>query len=237
MTARAVSGPSAPPAAPRATRRGTWAAGGTAVAASVGVLATWWLVATQTWVVAWDAEVAREAAGDRLPWLTPWVLRFTDLAGTTLLPVLVGVAAVVLTALRRFRAALGLVGALVASAALMRVAKLLVGRPRPPAALMAAPAEHGLAFPSGHATTATAVLLVGAGLIAGATRRPGVRAAAWAAAVAGLAAVAASRVYLDYHWATDVVAGVLLGTAVAAVTLLLLRVTPRPSRRRPPARG
>ena len=81
------------------------------VAASVGLLATWWLVATQAWVGRLDAAVVQDAASDRVGWLTPLVLRFTDLAGTTLLPVLVGLAAAVLVGMRRMRAAAACPGA------------------------------------------------------------------------------------------------------------------------------
>ncbi|WP_176522947.1 phosphatase PAP2 family protein [Blastococcus aggregatus] len=183
---------------------------------------TWWLVATQVWVGRWDAVVLHEAAAERLPWLTPIALRFTDLAGTTILPVLVGAAVTVLAAVRRIRAAAALTVALVGSAVVVFGMKLLVARPRPPVSLMAGPVEQSFSFPSGHTTTATAVLIVGAALIARAAHRPAVRIAAWSAAVAGVAGVAASRVYLGYHWLTDVIAATLLGAAVAAMTLLLL---------------
>lgn len=208
----------------RSHRRG---AAGAALAASSGLLVTWWLVATQAWVGRWDATVVQEAASDRLAWLTPLVLRFTDLAGTTLLPVLVGLAAAVLVGLRRPRAAVALAAALVTSAGAAWAVKTAVARPRPSAALVAGPVEQGFAFPSGHTTAATAVLLVGAALVAGAAGRPLVRRAAWAAAAVGVAGVAGSRVYLGYHWFTDVLAGTFLGAVVAALVLLVCRWDPR----------
>lgn len=207
------------------------AAGRAAVAASGGLLTTWWLVATQTWVARLDATVVQDAASDRTGWLTPLVLRFTDLAGTTLLPVLVALAAAVLVGVRRVRAALALTAALVVSAGAGWAVKALVARPRPAAALMAGPVEQGFAFPSGHTTAATAVLLVGAGLIARRAGRPLVRCGVWSAAALGVAAVAASRVYLGYHWLTDVVAGTFLGAAVAALVLLVVRRDPARSER------
>lgn len=197
-----------------------WFGAGPTFAASAGALVTWWLVATQAWVGRWDAVVVRDAATDRLPWLTPVVLRFTDLAGTTFLPLLAGAAVAVLAALRRIRAAVSLAVALVGSAAVVFGTKLIVARPRPSASLMAGPVEQGFSFPSGHTTTTTAVLLVGAALVAHAARHSWTRAAAWVGAVVGVAGVAASRVYVGYHWLTDVVAATFLGAAVAALTLL-----------------
>jgi membrane-associated phospholipid phosphatase len=70
----------------------------------------------------------------------------------------------------------------------------------------------GFSFPSGHAVAgaATAVALVLVLLPAGPARRR------WELAAIGFAFVMAmSRVYLDAHWFSDVVAGVLLGAGVA----------------------
>jgi undecaprenyl-diphosphatase len=71
-------------------------------------------------------------------------------------------------------------------------------------------ATLGPSFPSGHSSTA-ASLFAAVALLAG--RRRGVRArAALAGAAVGIAvAVACSRVMLDLHWTSDVVAGLALG--------------------------
>ena len=70
----------------------------------------------------------------------------------------------------------------------------------------------GFSFPSGHAVAgaATAVALVLVLLPAGQARRR------WEFVAIGFAFVMAlSRVYLNAHWFSDVVAGVLLGAGVA----------------------
>jgi membrane-associated phospholipid phosphatase len=88
------------------------------------------------------------------------------------------------------------------------VIKTAIDRARP--AIDPVAATLGPSFPSGHSSTA-ASLFAAVALLAG--RRRGIRArAGLAAAGVGLAvAVACSRVMLDLHWTSDVVAGLALG--------------------------
>ena len=79
-------------------------------------------------------------------------------------------------------------------------------RDRPVAATL------GPSFPSGHSSTAAAFFAALA-LLAGRRRSAGTRAALAAAAVGIAVAVACSRVMLDLHWPSDVVAGLALGWA------------------------
>jgi membrane-associated phospholipid phosphatase len=92
--------------------------------------------------------------------------------------------------------------------------KAAIDRARP--AIDPVAATLGPSFPSGHSSTA-ASLFAALALLAG--RRRGVRArAALAGTAVGLAvAVACSRVMLDLHWSSDVVAGLALGWGWFAV--------------------
>jgi undecaprenyl-diphosphatase len=54
-------------------------------------------------------------------------------------------------------------------------------------------------------------------------RRGALTACLTCAAIIVVAAVASSRLYLGVHWLTDVVAGVLLGSAVVAIGATVLR--------------
>ncbi len=69
----------------------------------------------------------------------------------------------------------------------------------------------GYAFPSGHATEATAVYGMLAVVLASGTRRWRAKVLGWASAVLTAAVVGISRLYLGAHWLTDVLAGWALG--------------------------
>ncbi len=71
--------------------------------------------------------------------------------------------------------------------------------------------ETSGSFPSGHATLATAFWGGLVAVVFHLTRRPLPRAAALCLAVPMVLAVAATRIYLGAHWATDVLAGMLVG--------------------------
>jgi len=79
-----------------------------------------------------------------------------------------------------------------------------------------AAATLGPSFPSGHSATAAAFYATAAFVI-GRRLSPRVRAVLIGLAVGTAVAVAASRVLLDFHWLTDVIAGLGLGWAWFAV--------------------
>lgn len=88
-------------------------------------------------------------------------------------------------------------------------AKAYLHRGRPPHPIVA---TSGYALPSGHVVAAAATAIVAVLILkpAGPGRRK------WEIAAASFAIVMAlSRIYLNAHWLSDVVAGLLLGTGVA----------------------
>ncbi|WP_456844545.1 phosphatase PAP2 family protein [Cellulomonas sp. P5_C6] len=168
-----------------------------------------------------DWMVAHRSAG----W-TAVLATITFVSGPVVLPILVGVACLVWGLVRRewWRPVL-LAAAMLGSSLLGLAVKGLVDRPRPPADTMLVPgAEHTASFPSGH-TLGTATLLLVAGYLV-CSRNPSVwRIVAWGvAAVVGTALVALSRLYLGYHFLTDVVAAVGLAVAVLGVVSIVDRL-------------
>ncbi len=107
-----------------------------------------------------------------------------------------------------------LIALLAGNEALMLTIKELADRARP--TLNPVAATLGPSFPSGHSATAAA-FYAGAALLLARRRAPRSRSLLAGAAVALAVAVAASRVLLDVHWLSDVVAGVMLGWAWFAV--------------------
>lgn len=101
------------------------------------------------------------------------------------------------------------------STALDRATRNFIRQHRPPGATHH-PGLDRYAFPSGHTTAATAVALVTAIELddrVGRTSRNAIRTAALTVPVV----IGASRIYLDEHWADDVLGGWLAGTAIACV--------------------
>lgn len=162
-----------------------------------------------------DVALLAWLAAAQQPWLDG------PMAGVTwfgslwfLLPLLL------LIALRWRRVAMLSLLALVSASAVCHLLKVLIGRPRPELwpGLSALPPDA--AFPSAHATQAMAVAVALCCLLP-ASMRPVVG----GVLIVLAALVGVSRLYLQVHWPSDVVAGWLLGAGVA---LLVVCLAPRP---------
>ena len=186
-----------------------------AFAAGAGVIAL--AVATRNArVQAWDDALERGAARARLRGRVLRAASFGTLPGEPYVHPTIGAAcaAIVIAATRGplipvlATLATASIGAILAHHAV----KLVYRRPRPAGALARGKTEP--AYPSGHTTDATAVLVTGAYLLA----RQGLATPSVVAAAALVLALSTgvSRVLLGWHWATDVVGGWMAGVAVAA---------------------
>jgi len=161
---------------------------------------------------AWDARGFEWIGARRAPVLDAFFAAITWLGSLWVLLPVVGAASLLLWRHGRGMDSLRFVAAFGGAVALAYLAKFLVDRPRPQAEslLIAVPADP--AFPSGHAMQVTAFALAAVWAFA-----PPARRATWlAAALVLIVLVGLSRIYLQVHFPSDVLAG----TAAAALWAL-----------------
>ncbi|MEY9853286.1 membrane-associated phospholipid phosphatase [Leifsonia sp. EB41] len=105
----------------------------------------------------------------------------------------------------------------------------VIGRHRPPVSSMLIGVDHTSSFPSGHVMGAADFLLITAYLVFSRRHNPVHTVIAVVLAFALALATAACRVYLGYHWPTDVLASmslslVVIGGVIAVDTWRTVRV-------------
>ena len=147
----------------------------------------------------------------------------TTIGSTAVIPALFATAVLLLCVTRRFGAALFLAissgGALLLNALL----KDVFHRPRPQLAYAHVLPDYS--FPSGHTMNSVAFYVALAVIVwSVAGRRWG--AVALVASIALCTVIGISRIYLGYHYFTDVVGGALAGTAWVLITIAAFRRGP-----------
>jgi undecaprenyl-diphosphatase len=174
-----------------------------------------------------DLRIARWNAAHMPGWVETVARVFSAAGGGVGMAVIAALAAAVLVWRRRVLDAVLLIAAYAAAELATFGLKHAFHRPRPVEG-SAIPLPHSFSFPSGHAAGAFATLVLASVLLAGApptrhlvTDRHKVAVAIEVAVALVLAAlVAASRVVLNVHYVSDVLAGACLGLAIAALALL-----------------
>lgn len=205
-----------------------------ALAYAVGLLIATVLIFA---LVAFDSTLARVQTVDDAIYRRANELRFGVAAltsrvlnllgsGWVLIPLRILVAAW-LAVRRRWRALTAWLLIWLVSEVAINLFKAVYERPRPPGSLVT---TRGFSFPSGHAV-ATAATAIGLVLV---LLPPGHRRRHWEVySVVFAFVMALSRVYLNAHWLSDVVAGTLLGATIAlAVAGLVTEVHDVAMRRR-----
>lgn len=182
----------------------------------LGVLAV--IVRTDPTLARVDRSVANWGHRHATGW-TDHVVNVVTYLGSTYVVVALGLAVAAIEYRRtRNRWVLPfLVVALAGNGLLTLAVKNLVRRVRPDLSPLAT--HLGPSFPSGH-TSSAAVLYACIALLLGRGRGRTTRALLAGGAVALTVAVACSRVLLDVHWLTDVIAGAALGWAWFAVCVI-----------------
>lgn len=166
-----------------------------------------------------DEEVVKWVATDLPSWLETLARPFSWLGGWIGLSAL-GVAVVVVLVRERAWVDVAFFVAAVPGAQIaVALLKSAFERPRPGAG-SAVSLPESFAFPSGHAAAGAASL--GAMAVVAAERLPSARARAWlwSCVVVGGLAVGLSRIALNVHYVTDVLAGWCFGLAWLAACLL-----------------
>lgn len=192
-----------------------------AVGLALLAAAALWAAATGVGPARLDGLALTESLEERNPGLTDVAIVVTTV-GSTVASALLAVAVGAWCWARGRRAdAVLAVGAMAGASLVFRGLKLVLDRARPPLADRAV-AVTNESLPSGHATMSlvvvgTVVVLAWAGLGRSA------RVALVAAAVAWVAAVGATRVYLGVHWLSDVLAGWAVGAAWLTLCVLVWR--------------
>ncbi len=184
------------------------------------------------WLASVDHAGSRAAAwtsGE--PWLRQPLLVVELAFGTVGITVLTTALAVSLWVKGHRRAAVYAVLVVAVTALVTTVLKVLLARERPPwqnpELLLLSQA-----FPSGHASSITALGVVVLVLVGMLVRRSGVRRLTALLVALVVAAVYADRILLGRHYPSDVVGGLLLGLGLALVGLVVQDPLPRSHARR-----
>ena len=165
-----------------------------------------------------DAEVAQWMATDLPAWVE-WLARpFSWLGGWIGLTALGTAAGILLARERAWLDVAVFLAAFVGTQLLVSLLKAFFDRARPDLGSVV-PLPESAAFPSGHAAAGAASFGVLAFLIAERLPRP-LRTEFWLAVVVLAVCVGLSRIALNVHFVTDVVAGWCLGLAWLAACLL-----------------
>jgi len=155
--------------------------------------------------------------GHQNPFLYKIAYAFTWIGSPEVMLLIAFVAAVLFYRSRGRRKAGVVIAAPAAGGVLSTGVKLLYGRARPAGATVLN--EKTFSFPSGHSTMAAAVMVTLCYILA---RE---KIISWPAAIVigGLVplVIGLTRLYLDVHWATDVIGGWMAGLFIAAVSAAL----------------
>lgn len=177
-----------------------------------------------------DDEVLAWMIAHRTATATTVLTFITNLFGPVVLPILVGVGCLWWgLATKRWWEPMLLVGAMITATITSTLLKALVARPRPDDAdMVVAGVEHSFSFPSGHTIGAATLVLVGGYLVwrqwqKGWQRR--IVLVLWVVvSVVVIVVVGGSRLYLGYHFVTDVLAGASLAVAVLGGVVVIDRL-------------
>ena len=170
-----------------------------------------------------DRLVQHAVTGLRSVALTPVMQALTMLGS---LPVVVGTAlsGVLLLAVRTrsWAPPAVLAGTVASVAATVALVKLAIARPRPGPEGTIGPVALDFAFPSGHTGTGSSTWCTVVALVCLTVPHSARRTAALVGVLVLSSGIGLSRVYLGYHWPTDVVGGWLLAVCFTCAAIFVV---------------
>jgi membrane-associated phospholipid phosphatase len=168
----------------------------------------------------WDRTLMLALAARREPWLT-WWMKLLSIAGSGLIEIPLALLLILGLVLRKRKAeAWWYASAALSGWALSGLAKAAVHRPRPHVIPRLMHGGGWFSYPSGHSMLAPIIFGLGIIVWAAPWPSPALRRAALVLAALFALGIGSSRVYLGVHYPSDVVGGLLLGTAWSALALL-----------------
>ncbi len=165
-----------------------------------------------------DAAIGQFVQGLRTDWATSAMVGITMLGDTAVLLPVALLLITVLAVSRQWALAGSVMVASLAGAVFVPLFKTLLHRARPIPMYQGA---DGFSFPSGHSTLATIIFGMLA-LIVAQSLPARFRGLVYGSFASLIALIALSRVYLQAHWPSDVLGGMLFGGALVSVVALLL---------------
>lgn len=169
-----------------------------------------------------DAAVLQLAARLRHAWLNGIAMDLTAIGSPLVVALFTLTLGAFLVAKGDRRGAIVLAASSLASGLLTLAVKSILERPRPDVVPRLVEVT-GLSYPSGHSLASAAVYVTAAFVVARHVPRLPERLVAVVFALTIVLMIGASRVYLGVHYASDVLGGVLLGTAWALLMAVVLR--------------
>jgi membrane-associated phospholipid phosphatase len=179
-------------------------------------------VATHSGVELVDRPVERWFVALRQADTTPVMIVLAVVFGPVGMPIIVAVVLVVWIALTRhlWRPILLFCG-MCSGVLLAQAIAPIVRHPRPPLDLMLFGADRTYSFPSGHVLGMSDFFLLTAFLLASRISRPPVTVLLVSVAVVGVGAQVFSRLYLGYHWFSDVAGSVALSLVIVGIVIAI----------------
>ena len=169
-----------------------------------------------------DSAIMNSIMVFRSEWFTKTLIFFTYLGNWQVIAGLAVIAIVILGFLRKKKEMIFLITILIRGVIIRTFAKLLFHRERPDASFSLI-LENGYAFPSGHAVISMIFYGMVGYFIYKLCRKTWQKIILSITIVTLIFLIGLSRVYLGIHWAFDVFAGWLIGSAILAFFIVKLK--------------